>query len=181
MHGRLGLAQPAEDPLGQLVLPGGERAPVDHRLDVVQVAMRVLGRGVDPGVSGAEAAAADGLERQLAGQPQAGDGRLDRAGIDPGIDQGPQGHVAGDAAEAVEIADAHALPPRCGRDPRSNDLTSFYPSPYCRKPGMRTGAGRPAGFLQAHQSRRFSRAMPNGRHEPGGGAATCSRAGTAPR
>ena len=41
---RLGLAELAEDPLGQLVLPGGQAALVDDRLDVVQVAMRVLVR-----------------------------------------------------------------------------------------------------------------------------------------
>ena len=32
-------------------------------------------------------------------------------GIDPGIDQGAERHVARDPAEAVEIADAHALTP----------------------------------------------------------------------
>ena len=54
VHAGLGLAQPAEDPLGELVLAGGERALVDHRLDVMEVAMGVLGRGVDLRISSPE-------------------------------------------------------------------------------------------------------------------------------
>ena len=74
--------------------------------------MRVLGRGDDLRVIGTEAAPADRLEDQLARQAEAGDGRLDRAGIDPGVGQGAERHVARDPAEAVEIADAHAVLPR---------------------------------------------------------------------
>ena len=40
------------------------------------------------GVGGPEAAATHRLERELAGQAEAGDGLLDRPGIDAGIDQG---------------------------------------------------------------------------------------------
>ena len=39
---RLGLAQLEEDSLGQVLLPGGQAALVDDRLDVVPVAMDVL-------------------------------------------------------------------------------------------------------------------------------------------
>ena len=98
-------------PLGQLVLPGGQDALVDECLDVVQVAVRVLVRRLDAGVVGAEAAAADRLEGQLAGEAEALDGPHDRLGIDPGVDEGPERHVAGDPAETVEVGDAHARPP----------------------------------------------------------------------
>ena len=108
MNGRLGLAKAAKDPLGQLVLARGQTCLVDHVLDMMQVPMHVLGRRFDHGVRRPKAPAADGLESQLTIQTQAGNGRLNRPRIDTRIDQRPQGHVARDAAEAVEIADAHA-------------------------------------------------------------------------
>ena len=70
--------------------------------------MGVLVRRMDLGVGGAEAPSSHGLERQLPGRPRLDDGLLDRPRIDPGIDQGAERHVAGDPAETVEIADAHA-------------------------------------------------------------------------
>ena len=78
---------------------------------MVPVAMGVLVRRDDLGISRPEAAAADGLERQLARQPKARDGFLDGPPIDARIDQGRQRHVAGNAAETIEIADSHALTP----------------------------------------------------------------------
>ncbi len=84
---RLGLAELEEDPLGQILLAGRQDALVDDRFDVVQVAMDVLVRRDHIGIGRAKAAATDGLERQLAGQPQAGHGLLDRPAIDAGIDQ----------------------------------------------------------------------------------------------
>ena len=131
MHGRLGLAQPAEDPLGQLVLPGGEAARVDHRLDVVQVAMGVLVRGDRPWRA-SRGSRPGGPSRRSArtGRPRLGDGRLDRPGIDPGVDQGAERHVAGDPAEAVEIADAHAASPaRMDPGPAANAPHSSRPPP----------------------------------------------------
>jgi len=101
---------------GQLVLPRGQGAAVDQGLDVVQMAVGMLSRSLDAGVRRAETAAAHGLERQRARHSQAGDGRLDRVGIDPGIDHGSQRHVARDAAEAVEVSDAHACHPYHGGD-----------------------------------------------------------------
>ena len=72
--------------------------------------MGVLVRRDDLGVSRPKAAATDGFERELAGQAQAGHGLLDRPTIDAGIDQGGHRHVAGDAAETVEIADSQPTP-----------------------------------------------------------------------
>src|SRR5262249_375524 len=72
---------------------------------------------LDVCVSRAKTAPADRLEGQLALQAQAGHGRLDQPGIDTRIDQGSQGHITRDTTEAVEIANAHAWPPRlldCG-------------------------------------------------------------------
>ena len=108
---RLGLAELEEDPLGQVLLPGRQDALVDDRFDVMPVAMGVLVRRDDLGIGRAKAAATDRLERQLAGQPQAGHGLLDRPSIDAGIDQRRHRHVAGNAAETIEIADSHALTP----------------------------------------------------------------------
>ena len=102
---RLGLAELEEDPLGQVFLPRREDALVDDRLDMMPVAVDVLVRRDDLGVGRPESAAADRLERQLARQAQAGHGFLDGPAVDAGIDQGRQGHVAGNAAETIEIAD----------------------------------------------------------------------------
>ena len=66
----LGLAELGEDLLGQLGLPRRQRGLVDHRLDVVQVAVGVLVRGDDLRIGGPEAAAADGLEGQLEVEPE---------------------------------------------------------------------------------------------------------------
>ena len=78
---------------------------------MVPVAMDVLVGRDDLGIGRPEPAAPDGLERQLARQAKAGDGLLDRPAVDAGIDQRRQRHVAGNAAEAVEIAESHALTP----------------------------------------------------------------------
>ena len=88
VNSRLGLAQPQEDPLGQVFLPGGQAARVDDRFDMVPVAMGVLVRGVDLGRGRPEAALLHGLERDASGKPQARHGLLDRPGIDPGVHQG---------------------------------------------------------------------------------------------
>ena len=66
----------------------------------------------DPGVRRPEAAAPDGLEREFARQAQARDGLLDRARVDPCIDQGAERHVARDPAEAVEIRNRTRRTPR---------------------------------------------------------------------
>ena len=108
---RLGLAQLEEDPLGEVFLARRQDALVDDRLDMVPVAMGVLVRRVDLRIRRPEPAAAHGLERQLARQPQAGHGLLNRPAIDARIHQRGQRHVAGNAAEAIEIADSHALTP----------------------------------------------------------------------
>src|SRR5690606_8719134 len=42
MHLRFGLCQLTEDAFGQLALPPGKRAAVDHRLNVMQMAMLML-------------------------------------------------------------------------------------------------------------------------------------------
>ena len=86
---RLGLPEPLEDPLGQLVLPRGQRALVDHLFNVVQVAMRVFAGGLNDGMRGTEATSAHGLERQFARQTQARNRGLDGPGIHPGIDESP--------------------------------------------------------------------------------------------
>ena len=111
VHARLGLAQLHEDPLGQVFLARREDALVDDRLDMVPVAMGVLVRRDDLRIGRPESAPAHGLERELARQAQARHGLLDGPAIDAGIDQGRQGHVAGNAAETIEIADSHALTP----------------------------------------------------------------------
>ena len=108
---RLGFTQLEEDPFRQILLPSRQAALVDDRFDVVPVAMDVLMRRDDLGIGGAEAAPPNGLEGQLAGQSQAGHGLLDRPAVDAGIDQRRQGHIAGNAAETIEIAESHALTP----------------------------------------------------------------------
>ncbi len=123
----LGLAQLEEDPPGEVLLPRGQDALVEDRLDVVPVAMGVLMGGDDLGVGRPETAALHGLERQLTGQAQAGHRLLDRPAIDTGIDQRRQRHVARDAAEAVEVSDSHALTP-C-RECRSDRISG-----YCIRP-----------------------------------------------
>ena len=117
VHLGLGLAQPQEDPLGQVFLAGGQAAGVDDGLDVVPVPVGVLVRGVHLGVGGPEASLAHGLERDMPGKTQARHGLLDGPGIDPGVHQSAQGHVSRDAAEAVEIADSHSDTP-CARSHR---------------------------------------------------------------
>src|SRR5262249_34071802 len=117
------------------------------RLDVVPVAMDVLVRRDDLRIRRPEPASAHGLEAQLARQAEAGDGLVDRAGIHPRIDQRRHCHVAGDAAEAVEIPESHAVTPchQC-RNARSWVIVSDAPGvarPMERTPETPTNASLP--------------------------------------
>ncbi len=64
-----------------------------------------------PDIGGREAPLANFLDLQAHRQPQGSDARLNRSGIDAGIDQGGQGHVPADAAETVEMSYPHDWPP----------------------------------------------------------------------
>ena len=103
----LSLGQLLEDAAGQVGLRGGEGRAVDDGFDVVEVAVGVLGLGDDLGVGGAKATAFDGLKFELDGQLERADDGLEGLGIDASVDQGAQGHVARDTAEAVEVEYPH--------------------------------------------------------------------------
>ena len=80
----------------------------------------------DLGIGRPEPAPADGLERSArTGSPRLATASWIAPPIDAGIDQGRHRHVAGDAAEAIEIADSHALTPyhEYGNDRRSHILS----------------------------------------------------------
>ena len=108
----LGLGQLLEDsrwpvPAGR----GGERAAVDHRRDVVQVAMLVLGLVLDGDLRGAEALLLHFAARRAGslGRPERIDAGLNRGQIGAGVDEGAERHVAADSARTIEIGNSHGL------------------------------------------------------------------------
>ena len=104
----LGLGQLAEDPRGHVAGPRRERAAVDHRRDVVQVAMGVLGLVLDDDLRRAKAALLDFAGHEpAAGQTERVDAGLDRREIGAGVDECPERHVAADAAGTIEVGDSH--------------------------------------------------------------------------
>ena len=109
VHLRLGLGQLLKDSLGQLSLPRRERAAVDHRRDVVQMAMLVLRLVLDRDLRGAEAAFLHFAgDEPAAGQAERIDAGLDRGQVGPGIDERPERHVAADSARTIEIGNSHS-------------------------------------------------------------------------
>ena len=88
VHLGLGLGQLVEDPRGQLAVPRRERAAVDHRRDVVQMAMRVLRLVLDGDLRRAEAALLDFARHEPASwQAQRIDAGLNRGQVGPGVDE----------------------------------------------------------------------------------------------
>ena len=105
---RLGLGQLAEDPRGQFALPRRERAAVDHRRDVVQMAMLVLRLVLDGDLRRAKAALLHFAGHEPAArQAQRIDAGLDRGQVGAGIDERAERHVAADSAGTIEIGNSH--------------------------------------------------------------------------
>ena len=110
----LGLGQQREDAHAALLHWRGERAALDDRAHVREVAVGLLLGGVDEGArAGDEAAlAALGVERP-AGHPELLQLSPERAEVQPGVDQRAEGHVTRDPREAVEVDCSHQCqPPR---------------------------------------------------------------------
>ena len=107
VRGGLGVAELMEDSLGQFVLARSQTAFIDDGFDMVQMPVNVFMRRFHDRVGRPKATALHGLEGQLAGQAKTRHGRLDRAGVDTAVDERAQGHVAGDSAKALEVANPH--------------------------------------------------------------------------
>src|SRR5262249_8792930 len=107
VRGRLGLGQAAEDAQGEVALALAQPAAPEDLLDVGQVAVGVLLGGVDVDLRGGEAALAHLGDVEAAGPAEGVEAPADGFGIDAGIEEGGQRHVAADAAEAVEMQSAH--------------------------------------------------------------------------
>src|SRR5262249_27390126 len=72
--------------------------------------------GVNGDLRGGEAALAHPGDVEADGQAEGVDAPADGGGIDAGVKEGGQGHVAADAAEAVEMQSAHGASLRFQRD-----------------------------------------------------------------
>ena len=107
MDGRFGVGQPAKDRQGEVALPVGQLAGLKDRFHMMQVAMLVLVRRFDAYIGRGKTAFADFVDFQFDRQPQRSDASANRLRIDAGVDQRGQGHVAADAAEAVEVCCFH--------------------------------------------------------------------------
>ena len=108
MHPRLGLGQTLEHAQCKFLLPWPERAAVDHRGDMMQMAVGMLGLVVDKKLRRAEAPLVGFLHPQLAtGQAKRVDPGLHLAEISPGIEERPQQHVAADAAGTIKVGNSH--------------------------------------------------------------------------
>src|SRR5262249_15127265 len=107
---RLRNGELAADLHSQLPLPGGQAPAVQDRLDVREEAIVLLVRvdDIDPGRR--EPVTLDLFDFECDGEAERIDRGTDRRRIYARIDQGGQGHVAADAAEAVEVQDAHVGP-----------------------------------------------------------------------
>ena len=88
--------------------PRRELAAVDHRGDVVQVAVGVLGLVLDDDLRRPKAAFFDLAGHQpAAGQAERIDAGLDRRQLGARVDEGPERHVAADPAGTIEVGDSH--------------------------------------------------------------------------
>ena len=102
----LGLGQEEEHPLGPFPDPVGEAGLLDDPGDVAVGAGDAVGLGLHVGLGGGQPAPHDELGLQTpAGdrQPLEDGGHLVEGGA--GVEAGAEGHVAGDAGEAVEPGD----------------------------------------------------------------------------
>ncbi len=107
MDAGLGLSQARKNRSGELPLPVGQLPAVDHRQDVAQVAMAVLGLMFHDHLRGAIPALVDGLgDQPTALQPARRHRGIEPVQWHPGIDQRAEGHIAADTAQAVKIGDS---------------------------------------------------------------------------
>src|SRR5207249_669233 len=97
-------------------LPVRQLAALEDRLDMMQVPVLVLVRRFDLNEGGGETALANLVDLQLDWQVKRADAGADRLGIDAGVDERAESHVAADAAETVEMSSSHdGTPvPGCG-------------------------------------------------------------------
>jgi hypothetical protein len=116
VHPGLGLGQPPEDPLRQVERVRRECRRVEERADAGVRPDDARGRGLDLYPLRVEPVRfyilhldVERLEGQL-GQLFA-----EQVEIRPGVDQGGEGHVAGDPGDAVEVRQPHRLSPGSAR------------------------------------------------------------------
>ena len=94
-----------------VLLPLGELAGVDHRQDVVQVAMRVLRLVLDRDLRGAKAVLLDLLGHQpQPGSPSDSMPALSGRQSTPASTSARKRHVAADSRCAIEVSDSRAAP-----------------------------------------------------------------------
>ena len=133
----LGLGQPGEDPPGEVFLARAELPGVDHRQDLVQVAMGVLRLVVDGNLGCPKAVLLDFLGPQpAAGQPERADGPVQGVQRDARIDQGGQGHVAANSAVAIEICHSACSPLHLARAYPVARGCSFRPAVHGEYPSL---------------------------------------------
>src|SRR5437870_11085474 len=87
--------------------------------------MALLLRRLDVDVSRRETAFAHFLNFELDRQSERVDAGADRLGIDAGVDERRQRHVTADAAETVEMSNAHRSPPRFGHSTTRRGICSI--------------------------------------------------------
>ena len=104
----LRLAQPGEDPHGQVFLGRGQRAAIDHLRDVVKVPVGMFGLVFDRDAGCPHSLLRDfGCNEPAAGESQRVDACLDLFQRNPSIHERTESHVTTDATDAVQVCNFH--------------------------------------------------------------------------
>ena len=107
----------------------GKLRGVDLRADGAPVAVGLAGRAVDGGVRRRDAVADGALRRDAESlDPQAREAALDRPGVRAHVEQGAEQHVAGRAADAIEVEQPAHAPPWAERAIRAAMVPAPNPS-----------------------------------------------------
>ena len=115
VHACLGRPEPAKDAGCQLLLGSGEGGGANERFNFRKMPIgRLIRRfNLDVGAGNAGTAFGRGLERER--QAEGSEAAANGVGINASVDECRQGHVAADAAKAVEMSHAHGKLLQLGR------------------------------------------------------------------
>src|SRR6185437_14066606 len=107
----LGGGEFAEYAEGEAALLVRQSAAGQNRFNIRQKAVTLLILGNDRGLGGGEATLLDPLDFELDWQAERFQGRANGLCIDTAIQERPEDHIPADAAEAIEVCDAHGQAP----------------------------------------------------------------------
>src|SRR3954468_6496909 len=110
MHLGFGLGELLEDAFCESLCALVKCAALDHRSDMVQVPVFVLGLVLHGDLRGTETLFLDlSAQKAAAWKTERVDAGLDRCEIGAGVNKGAERHFAADSARTVEIRNRHGL------------------------------------------------------------------------